>query len=31
VECVDTHRPKPLNCGNDRKFDDAIQTVPLHL
>jgi len=31
VECVDTFRPQPENCSNDRKFDDAIQTVPLHL
>jgi len=31
VECVDTYRPQPTNCSNERKFDDAIQTVPLHL
>ena len=31
VECVDTFRPQPENCSSDRKFDDAIQTVPLHL
>lgn len=31
VECVDTYRPQPINCNNDRKFDDAIETVPLHL
>jgi len=31
VECVDTYRPQPTDCSNERKFDDAIQTVPLHL
>jgi len=31
VECVDTYRPQPADCSNDRKFDDAIQTVPLHI
>ena len=31
VECVDTYRPQPTNCTASRRFDEAIQTVPLHL
>lgn len=31
VECVDTYRPQPGDCSNERKFEDAIQTVPLHI
>merc|ERR1712168_1240255 len=31
IECVDTHRSKPTNCGVDRNFVEAIQTVPQHL
>jgi len=31
VDCVDTFRPKPSNCDNDRTKDDAVGTVPFHM
>jgi len=31
VECVDTFRPKPDNCDNNRTRDEALGTVPFHL
>ena len=30
VECVDTYRPKPMNCRVDRSIHDAIASVPAH-
>jgi len=31
IECVDTHRNKPINCDSDRNVIEAIKTVPQHL
>lgn len=31
VDCVDTFRPRPDNCDNDRTKEDAIGTVPFHM
>jgi len=31
VECVDTHRVKPINCDINRQLEDACGTVPLHM
>jgi len=30
VECVDTHRAKPLNCDLNRNLQDACLTIPAH-
>ncbi|XP_018016342.1 6-phosphofructo-2-kinase/fructose-2,6-bisphosphatase-like isoform X2 [Hyalella azteca] len=30
IDCVDTHRCKPLNCSMNRSADDALITVPPH-
>jgi broad specificity phosphatase PhoE len=30
VDCVDTFRPKPKNCGLDRTNEEALLTVPTH-
>lgn len=30
IECVDTNRPRPMNCSVDRTAEDALKTVPAH-
>lgn len=30
IECVDTNRPRPINCSVDRSNEEALQTVPAH-
>lgn len=30
VDCVDTNRPKPLNCSLGRTSEEALRTVPTH-
>lgn len=30
IECVDTNRPRPMNCSVDRSSEDALQTAPAH-
>lgn len=30
IDCVDTNRPRPLNCSVNRTADDALKTVPAH-
>jgi 6-phosphofructo-2-kinase/fructose-2,6-biphosphatase len=30
IECVDTFRPKPINCCPERTTQDALTTVPTH-
>ena len=31
IDCVDTHRKKPVNCNDNRLIADAVNTVPSHL
>ena len=31
IDCVDTYRAKPTNCGTDRDIVEAIASVPFHL
>lgn len=31
VDCVDTHRARPMNCKANREIKEACQTVPFHL
>jgi len=30
AECVDTYRPKPMNCELGRTNEEALLTVPTH-
>ncbi|KAJ8981756.1 hypothetical protein NQ317_004936 [Molorchus minor] len=30
IECVDTNRARPLNCGENRSAEDVLKTIPAH-
>ncbi|CAH1963307.1 unnamed protein product [Acanthoscelides obtectus] len=30
IDCVDTNRPRPMNCSEDRTPEDVMMTIPKH-